>query len=91
MESREFIWKETLNDGALPIRRFNDGRGERAHKAMKKAPFSESQILEEGLVKNIKKVVAKDFVDEKTYRKFQDGNTVYCHSLKCYVQVKSFD
>lgn len=95
MESRSsphFLWKGTINDGALPIRRFGDGPTEQESKAMKKAPsLSKSDLLEQGLIKKVKKINKLDFVDEATKRRFRDGSTVYCHSLKCYVQLKSFD
>lgn len=70
MESKEtfnihFVWKDTINDGSLPIRRFGDGPAERASKAMKNAPNkSKSDLIEQGLVKNIKKSNAADYVDE---------------------------
>jgi len=59
---------------------------------MKKAPsLSKEELIEQGLVKNIKKISKLDFVDEQNKKRFKDGSTVYSKSLKCYVQLKSFD
>lgn len=87
-----FVWKSTVSDGTVPVRRLEDGRKEFEPKEMKKPPnVTDKDLIDNGLVKNIKKARAITFVDEKTKRKFRDGEVYFCKSLKCYVQIKSFD
>ena len=77
----------------MPIRRFAESAGEFEKKAMKKPPtLSKSDLLEQGIVRNFKKINRIDYVDGKEEKRlFKDGTSVYCRSLKCYVTIKSFD
>ena len=47
--------------------------------------------MEKGFIKEMKKLSNKDYVDEKTKRKFKDGQILYSKSLQSYVQTKSFE
>ena len=94
MESKpnQFIWKTTMNDGSMPIRRFGDASQENTSKSMKTAPnLSKNTLIADGFIKNIKKISKLVYVDEKTKKRFKDEQIVYCNSLQCYVQIKSFE
>ena len=85
MESKEYnsyVWKMTESDGTVPVRRLEDSSKELEKKKMKDPPSkSDKALIEEGLVKNIKKLKAISFVDEKTERKFKDSDVLFCKSL----------
>ena len=54
-----------MTDGSMPVRRYIEGHFELDGQQMKTPPIlSKEELVEQGLVKNIKKISKLDFVDE---------------------------
>ena len=67
-----------MNDGSMPIRRLGHGPQENVQKSMKKEPnLSTKEMMENGFIKNIKKINKLEFVDDKTKKRFKDDQIVY--------------
>ena len=82
--SREFVWKNTMEDGFLPFKHITENDKEYAKKQLKdfEDPF---EFTGEYMTLNITKLGSKDVIKPESKQKFDLKSIVYCKDLNNYV------